>query len=418
VKAGPGAGDSGAGVAAILEIARILRLRPPRNHVVLLLTDGEEAGLLGAQAFVRDHPLASRVDVAVNLDARGSSGPSLMYQTSDGNLQLIRLFAHAVRRPVTGSMFNLVYQRMPNNTDFTIFTDAGIAGFNLAFIGSPRNYHTRNDTVANLDPRSLQHTGDNALALLSALDRTAGSLQSNVDAVYFDVLTVCTIWWPVPWSLPLAALSAAGLLFAMLQTFRGGLIGARSLLWGLASGLVLWTLPVAVSLAVGSLTGGILRHQRWPPHPLPTILLYWGISAAVFVALARWVAPRCGRWGMWHGVWFWWLALAVLTAGVVPAASYLWLVPVGVAALTGAFAAAALRRDGVLSQLIAALPPVLAVLFLWMPLELLLYDAIGLAVNSLTTVRASLIFSALLPLAPCAGVALARKQSATPHADS
>src|SRR5690606_41038472 len=49
--------DDLAGVAAILEAARaLLAGAPTANPVVLLFTDGEEAGLLGARAFL-GHPL-------------------------------------------------------------------------------------------------------------------------------------------------------------------------------------------------------------------------------------------------------------------------------------------------------------------------------------------------------------------------
>ncbi|MCX4775039.1 M20/M25/M40 family metallo-hydrolase [Streptomyces sp. NBC_01285] len=49
----PGAGDDGSNVAAILEIARVLKTgAQPRNDIEILFTDGEEQGLLGAQAFV------------------------------------------------------------------------------------------------------------------------------------------------------------------------------------------------------------------------------------------------------------------------------------------------------------------------------------------------------------------------------
>jgi len=55
---GPGAADDGAAVAAVLETVRALRTQAPlRNDLVVLLIDGEENGLLGAQAVVRDDPL-------------------------------------------------------------------------------------------------------------------------------------------------------------------------------------------------------------------------------------------------------------------------------------------------------------------------------------------------------------------------
>src|SRR5690606_24624220 len=60
VAAGPGAGDAGAGVAAILEVARALRTQPalPRS-VWFLIGDGEELGLLSAEAFVREPELGA-----------------------------------------------------------------------------------------------------------------------------------------------------------------------------------------------------------------------------------------------------------------------------------------------------------------------------------------------------------------------
>jgi acetylornithine deacetylase/succinyl-diaminopimelate desuccinylase-like protein len=95
VPAGPGAGDDGAGVAAVMEIARILLSRPSRHPVILLLSDGEEAGLLGALLFVREHPLARTVKAAVNLEGRGDSGPSLMFETGSANTWLMKLYGEA-----------------------------------------------------------------------------------------------------------------------------------------------------------------------------------------------------------------------------------------------------------------------------------------------------------------------------------
>src|SRR6267143_1539126 len=125
VPAGPGASDDGAGVATVLEIARILAARPPPPHpVVLLLTDGEEAGLLGATLFVQQHPLSKQVKAAVNLDARGTSGPSLMFETGTANTWLMRLYGSAIARPFSNSLYYVVYKRLPNDTDFSVFKTA------------------------------------------------------------------------------------------------------------------------------------------------------------------------------------------------------------------------------------------------------------------------------------------------------
>jgi acetylornithine deacetylase/succinyl-diaminopimelate desuccinylase-like protein len=53
------AGDDSAGIAAILETVRALRAGGPLAHdVIVFFTDGEEPGMLGAAAFVREHPWA------------------------------------------------------------------------------------------------------------------------------------------------------------------------------------------------------------------------------------------------------------------------------------------------------------------------------------------------------------------------
>ena len=78
VPTGPGATDNGSGVASALETLRALRAGPPlRNDVIVLFTDGEERGLIGARAFVDQHPWASDVGVVLNLDTRGNTGPAL-----------------------------------------------------------------------------------------------------------------------------------------------------------------------------------------------------------------------------------------------------------------------------------------------------------------------------------------------------
>ena len=78
---GPGAADDGLGVATLLEVGSILKATPPLRPVTLLFNEGEEFGLNGSAAFVRTDPLAREVDSLINIDARGVSGPALMFET-------------------------------------------------------------------------------------------------------------------------------------------------------------------------------------------------------------------------------------------------------------------------------------------------------------------------------------------------
>jgi Zn-dependent M28 family amino/carboxypeptidase len=168
--AGPGAADDGAGTAAVLEIARMAADFPPfKNDVIFLITDSEENGLIGADAFAEKHPLFDKVKAVINLEARGVTGPSAMFETGEGNRSIIRLFSKNVQRPVASSLFYEVYKRLPNGTDFTVYKRKGVTGLNFAFTRGVAVYHSEIDDIDHLDTGSLQHHGDNAWAMLKAL---------------------------------------------------------------------------------------------------------------------------------------------------------------------------------------------------------------------------------------------------------
>ncbi len=96
---GPGAADDGAGVAAIIEIARMAADYPAyANDVAFLITDAEEVGLLGAHAFAGHHPAFARVKTVINLEARGVTGPSTMFETGEGNRRIIRALSQNLPR--------------------------------------------------------------------------------------------------------------------------------------------------------------------------------------------------------------------------------------------------------------------------------------------------------------------------------
>jgi hypothetical protein len=188
VAAGPGAGDDGAGVGALLETLRALRAGPaPRNDVLFLFTDGEEDGLLGASAFVEENPAAKDVRVALNFDNRGNEGESQLFETSGGNERLVQIFAKSVAHPEGSSLSYEIYKRLPNDTDMTVFKKAGAAGLNSGFIGHWEAYHTPLDSAGSLDRGSLQQQGESALSLARSLGNAdLGQLQAR-DAVYFSI---------------------------------------------------------------------------------------------------------------------------------------------------------------------------------------------------------------------------------------
>src|SRR5690242_12396051 len=115
VPAGPGASDDKSGVVTVLETARALKTKnaPSRHPVIAVITDGEEAGLLGANSFLQNAALKVRVGVVVNVEARGTRGQSLLFQTSPGDGKLIDLYAHSVPVMATSSLYAEIYKFLP-----------------------------------------------------------------------------------------------------------------------------------------------------------------------------------------------------------------------------------------------------------------------------------------------------------------
>jgi MFS family permease len=222
VPEGPGAADDGAGLISILETIRALRMGPvPRNDLIVLFTDGEEPGLLGASGFVADHPdLASHVGVVLNLEARGSSGPAMMFETSDQNGWLISELARATPYPMASSLMYSVYKLLPNDTDFSVLKTNGVAGLNFAFIESFQDYHSRRDTRERLSPRSVQQMGANTLALARHFGNLPLTQVKKPDCVYFNWLGFRLVHYPMWVALALPLLIFGLLVFAFVLAHR------------------------------------------------------------------------------------------------------------------------------------------------------------------------------------------------------
>lgn len=212
VPASPGAADDATGTAVVLDVVRALKAKgTPERDVIVILTDGEEAGLLGAHLFFAEHPLARRIDLLINLESRGGGGRGNMFQTGPDNGALIPLFAKTAVQPISNSLAVFLYSRMPNDTDFTVASAAGVRGLNFAFIGRQFDYHSPTSTLANLDKGSVRHMGEQALAATSAL-AFADTLPGKApDMVYSQTFGDHLLAYPA-WGGWVVQLLAAGLI--------------------------------------------------------------------------------------------------------------------------------------------------------------------------------------------------------------
>ncbi len=213
--ASPGAGDDASGVAVILEGLRVFlnkhKDKPPKNNIVVLFTDAEEVGLMGAKAFVEKYYDIKNVEMVLNFEARGTAGSSYMLmETQGGNHALLQAFKKAnIMYPNSNSLAYSIYKLLPNDTDLTIFRkNANIQGMNFAFIDDYFNYHTQRDNLANLSMDSLAHQALYLMPLLEVFSETdLTTLHSQQDDVYFQIPFYKTVNYPYATTLILSILN-------------------------------------------------------------------------------------------------------------------------------------------------------------------------------------------------------------------
>jgi hypothetical protein len=338
---GPGAGDAGGCVVAILEAAQqiIADRSDLKRPVWLVITDAEEDGLLGAQELVASHPLSRQTPIVLNFDARGSEGPVVMYETHDGNQAFISRWVNSLAHPrVTGSLFTAIYRTLPNGTDFSIFAQAGWQGFNFAIIDGAHRYHKATDTLANLDRRSIQHFGNHALQLgLRIATDTVDPPSTAENAVFFDLLGLFVVHYPVGWALPLSI----SLLIVASLVYHQTLIG-----WKAASGVFMLGVWLLLTIAATTFTGWLfsssLSGTKLLPHPLVAhgkwlCLTLWMLCSAMTLTVANGGLRRRDGDMLWRGLWWIQAVAAVLTAALAPEFSHLMLIPGGCAVLLSLF---------------------------------------------------------------------------------
>jgi Peptidase family M28 len=399
VPAGPGASDDGAGVAAVIEIARALKSAPaPRHSIIILIDDGEEAGLLGAHVFVTQSPWAKDVRAAVNLEARGTSGPSMMFETGSANYWAVKLYSEHAARPATSSIFYQVYKQLPNDTDFTVFKASGYQGVNFAFVGDVNHYHTPLDNFENADPRSLQHHGENALPMILALANSDLTSPPVKEAVFFDLFQRRVIMWPAGWSFPLAIVALILLLFQVGWLIAKNRLLPSALLWGVVNWLAIFVTTGVLALIFQKIlhVAGV-TPTNWVAHPLPLQTAFWCLAISVIAVVSLAFENRSGFWGLWAGVWIWWALFSIVVCWFTGGIGYVLLVPTCIAAGVG-LPFTLRSSEPTKGVWLAAALPLFAAAILGFDHVILLYDGLGIRILAGIALLIALLLSPLAPL--------------------
>ena len=329
VAASPGAGDDLIGVASALEIARVVAEQGAARPLLVLLTDGEEDGLMGAAMFAAHDPLAAFVGAVVNVEARSLSGPAMIFQTMLPNgREAAALGGRPV--PFANSIDTDLKPFMPYDTDFTPLSVLGADGVNAALTGSSQVYHTPADDLASFEPRSVRHLGATALAAVEGFAEGGGS---DAQQVFVTVPPLGLLAAPPSLALALVALSLGAGAFLAWRLRTVSLVGAvfRPLLAMLAG--------LAAAVAATLVVGAIRPESAFAAaQPLPLRALQAGaalLGAAFVLSSVR--APRGAA--LIGSAWAW-LCLPVLGVfAFVPGATTILLPGAALMILAGLLAA-------------------------------------------------------------------------------
>lgn len=328
VPGSPGVSDDGAGVAAILETVSALKKgKPLQNDVIILLTDGEENGLLGAKAFVEEHSWVDDVGLVLNFEARGNEGPAFMFETSDHNGWLVKEFVQAASSPVAHSFIYNLYKLMPNDTDLTVFKDAGLNGLNFAFGEGVSHYHTTSDNLQELSRESLQHHGEYMLSLVRHFGNLDLTETKQENQLFFNIFGSKMITYSeklvVPFMLVIVALYAYTIIHAyrrkklsILGTLAGFLVTLGGIIGAFAIGLGLW-----------SLLTSLLSEKEWLMSSDKTFgttyLLSFSIIVLAFLtALYQKATKKIKIGSLMMGALLMWLILVIASSLLLKAGSY------------------------------------------------------------------------------------------------
>ncbi len=324
VPSGPGAGDNAASVAAILETIRALTAGPAlRNDLIVLFTDGEELGRLGAAGFVETYPALRNIKVALNFSMRGDQGPSSMFQPGTQDWWLADRLAAAAPYPRRSSIAPVLNPGAPRETDLDVFLDAGIDGMTFGALRGITRYHTQLDNADLLDQRSLQDQGMRALSMA----RRFGTIDLN-DLPSADPASFVRdrTWLPI--------LLLIILPFLVLGVVWIGIRNGRFTVAGIAIGFAIYAAALAVAVVEARLVWWVTAALAgWRMLPVGTTYggFYNAVGVIALVFATLWAAygligRSIGLQNLGAGALLFWTVLAIAIGIAMPAGGqpFLW----------------------------------------------------------------------------------------------
>ncbi|KAH8372469.1 hypothetical protein KR093_011684, partial [Drosophila rubida] len=183
------AGDAGFMIAIMLEVLRVIATtRQTIEHPLVFLFNGAEEGMLQAShGFITQHKWAPYCKAVLNLDAGGSGGRDILFQSGPNHPWLVDYYKKYIKYPFATTMAEEIFQSgiIPSDTDFRQFNLYGnVPGLDMAQCFNGFIYHTNYDNIDVIPLGAFQNTGDNVLSLVRGLANASELHNTEVSTIY------------------------------------------------------------------------------------------------------------------------------------------------------------------------------------------------------------------------------------------
>nr|CAD7589286.1 unnamed protein product [Timema genevievae] len=292
--------DDGLNCAVMLEVLRVLSQSstPLQHNVIFLFNGAEESPLKAAHGFITQHKWAKEIAAFINLEACGAGGKEILFQAGPNHPWLVKLYVESAPHPNALVLAEDIFQSdlIPSDTDFRVFRDFGnIPGLDFAHAMNGYVYHTKYDNMDAIPRGTVQHTGDNLLALVQRLASSTELSDTQQHAagreVYFNIFPRTIVHYSEEAGVFLNILFIGLSIYTALVNARVIFAGEtrKAALWQLTLGCGVvgagWLHGILTNVMIALILDALNRSMTWYSRPGLIFGLYYCPTLVCMMAL-------------------------------------------------------------------------------------------------------------------------------------
>nr|CAD7431646.1 unnamed protein product [Timema monikensis] len=251
-----------------------------------------------SHGFITQHMWAKEIAAFINLEACGAGGKEILFQAGPNHPWLVKLYVESAPHPNALVLAEDIFQSdlIPSDTDFRVFRDFGnIPGLDFAHAMNGYVYHTKYDNMDAIPRGTVQHTGDNLLALVQRLASWAELSDPRQHAagreVYFNILPKIVVHYSEEVGVFINLLFIGLSIYTALVNARVIFAGEtrKAALWQLTLGCAVvgagWLHGILTNVVVALILDALHRSMSWYSRPGLIFGLYYCPTLVCMMAL-------------------------------------------------------------------------------------------------------------------------------------